>query len=198
MSDTEPPPITLAPIPTPAVPPVMAVAAPKPAKERLLLYHFTDTRNVDSIRAEGLWPLRELREKNVEIPAPGGNDWSWTEDKRRGLDGFVHLCLLTEQPMQWRATREGRIQRTAWLRIDPSVLDWDGVEYTPDVANKSGVDRIPFKQALEQNQIDVEALYDFTKADLQDREKLARRAAAERCEVLVPRRIPPALISFPS
>jgi hypothetical protein len=38
-------------------------------------YHFTDRRNLPKIREHGgLYSLAMLREMEVEVPAPGGND----------------------------------------------------------------------------------------------------------------------------
>jgi hypothetical protein len=50
------------------------------------LYHFTDRRNVPSIKAMGgLFPLSELLQKQVAIPAPGGNQWSHDADALKGM-----------------------------------------------------------------------------------------------------------------
>ncbi|WP_283196478.1 hypothetical protein [Rhizobium sp. AN80A] len=49
-----------------------------------LLYHFTDRRNLPIIKEMGgLYPLSQLHEKNVEVPAPGGNEWSRDADALR-------------------------------------------------------------------------------------------------------------------
>jgi hypothetical protein len=51
------------------------------------LYHFTDRRNLPLVRElGGLYPIAELRERKIEIPAPGGNHWSQEADGRMGMD----------------------------------------------------------------------------------------------------------------
>ena len=86
------------------------------------LYHFTDRRNLGSIRKHGgLYCLAELVRLGIKVPAPGGNDWSHAEDKRRGLDGFVHLCFRENQPMEYRAKQEGRIGDSFFLETNPRL-----------------------------------------------------------------------------
>ena len=56
------------------------------------LFHFCDTRNVPLIRKlRGLYSLEMLEKKGIEVPAPGGNDWSREADRKKGLHKFVHL-----------------------------------------------------------------------------------------------------------
>src|SRR3954470_14809416 len=66
-------------------------------------YHFTDTRNIASIKSQGgLFSLRQLRQRGILPTAPGGNQWSHEADERLGLDSYVHLCFLDQHPMEWR------------------------------------------------------------------------------------------------
>src|SRR5947208_649779 len=103
-------------------------------------YHFTDTRNLESIRAHGgLHPLATCRDEKISIAAPGGNDWSHEADERAGLDKYVHLCLRDEHPMEYRACQDGRIIKPIYLQIDPRVIQFEGIRFSPDVSNKSGV-----------------------------------------------------------
>ena len=49
-------------------------------------YHFTDRRNLTLIREfGGLFSLARLMEREIMIPAPGGNDWSHEADEKKGL-----------------------------------------------------------------------------------------------------------------
>jgi hypothetical protein len=65
------------------------------------LYHFTDRRNLDFIRKHGgLHPYADLVKMKVNIPAPGGNQWSWDADTAKGLERYVHLCFRTNHPME--------------------------------------------------------------------------------------------------
>lgn len=156
------------------------------------LYHFTDTRNVDSIREHGgLYSWRKLRDMGVEVDVPGGNDWSHEADVRIGLDDYVHLCLRANHPMEYIARhKEGRIERSIFLEIDRSVLDLDGVLFTEDVSNKRGVETRTLDEAEELIDFDVIG----GNIDYQDQDHLARLRQVEKCEILVPEFIPIDLI----
>jgi hypothetical protein len=64
-----------------------------------MLYHFTDRRNLASIRElGGVYSLVKLNKMGVQIAAPSGNDWSHEADACKGLDQFVHLCFRNTLP----------------------------------------------------------------------------------------------------
>jgi ssDNA thymidine ADP-ribosyltransferase, DarT len=156
-----------------------------------LLYHFTDRRNVPLIKKMGgLFPLSELLQKQVAIPAPGGNQWSHEADVLKGMDKYVHLCFRNNHPMEFIARQEGRITDTIFLQIHPSVLQLPGVLFTPDVSNKAGVEPVPIGEAAQL--IDFPVLY--TRTDWADPEIQQRLKQAEKCEILVPAHIPINLI----
>jgi hypothetical protein len=171
------------------------MTTPDPLKRIPFLYHFTDRRNVDLIRKlGGLYPLAELRRKGIQVPAPGGNEWSWDADGIKGFDEFVHLCFRATHPMEHAARVDGRIADSIFLMVHADVLQWDGVLFTPDVANKSGVKAYPINEAAEM--IDYEVLY--TRTDWKNAAIQQRLQQAEKCEVLVPRLIPLEMIrNFP-
>lgn len=155
------------------------------------LHHFVDTRNVNSIRElGGLYSWRKLQEMGVVVEAPGGNDWSHQADALKGLDNYVHLCLRRTHPMEYVARQEGQIERSIFLEIDRSVLDFDGVLFTDDVSNKRGVETHTLDEA--------EDLIDFDviggDIDYHDQDQLARLRQVEKCEILVPDFIPIELI----
>lgn len=155
------------------------------------LYHFTDTRNLISIRDRGgLYSWHRLQEMGVGVDVPGGNDWSHDADALKGLDNYVHLCLRANHPMEFVAKQEGRIQNSIFLNIDRAVLDFDGVLFTEDVSNKRGVETRTLDEA--------EDLIDFPviggNIDYQDQNQLARLRQVEKCEILVPDFIPIELI----
>jgi hypothetical protein len=152
-------------------------------------FHFTDPRNVPSIRKlGGLYSLRALRARGVEVPRPGGNDWSHKADAQRGLDRYVHLCFRANHPMEYLARKEGRIENSIFLAINPEVYRLDGVMFAPDASNKSGVEILSIEEALDEDLIDFEVLY--TKTDWSDPAVKARLQAAQKCELLVPDQIP--------
>jgi len=161
-----------------------------------LLFHFTDRRNLRLIRKlGGLYPLAKLKKKEVEVPAPGGNDWSQDADEMRGMDRYVHLCFRANHPMEHLARQEGRIGDTIFLQIHPEVLQWEGVKFTPGVSNKSGVSVYSVEEAKEI--IDFEVLY--TRTNWRDPDIQRRLQEAEKYEILVPKRIPLELIrNFPN
>ena len=157
-----------------------------PLSQLRWLHHFTDSRNVHWIREMGgLFSRQELKSKEAEF-FPGGNEWSLDADEMFGMDGYVHLCFRTNHPMEHKAKQEGRIERTTWLNIDPSVLRMEGVMYSHGVSNKSGMPICTIRQAIEQ--IDFEVI--CTKTDWRDPEIKARLNHAELCEVLVPKHLP--------
>ena len=158
-------------------------------KNRSSFYHFTDKRNLLSIRQHGLLSMRIIRERNV-IVAPGGNDWSLDADRRSGMDGYVHLCFFDEHPMEYLATKDGRIKESKFLKISPEVLLKEGTLITDMVANRS--DALP-KSAEEMiPKLDLKVIY--TRTDWKDPKVQERLRAARRCEILVPHSISTKLI----
>ncbi len=154
-------------------------------------YYFTDRRNLALVRKhKGLFSLAKLRELEIEIPAPGGNAWSHEADEQKGLDEYVHLCFKNNHPMEYAAHQDGRIEDSIFLRIHPEVLEFEGVKFTPDVSNKSGVVLRPIDEA--HKMIDFEVLY--TRTDWRDPDIQERLQRAEKCEILVPDKIPLELI----
>jgi ssDNA thymidine ADP-ribosyltransferase, DarT len=148
-------------------------------------YHFTDTRNLPTIRQHGLLSMSALRERNL-IVAPGGNDWSLDADKRSGMDNYVHLCFFKEHPMEYLATKEGRIQSSRFLKIDPSIIEIQGVMITNAVANRADTWPQPAEQMVAK--LDLEVIYQRT--DWKDPKIQVRLRAARLCELLIPKAIP--------
>jgi hypothetical protein len=147
------------------------------------LYHFTDVRNLPSIkRVGGLLSWYELKKKGLRPIAPGGNQVSHDEDVRRGMDRYVHLCFLSEHPMEYVARKDGRIEKSLFLKIDPQVLHIDGVKFTLDVANKSGVEAMGLAEA--DQKIDFEILY--SSMDWRDPAIMERRNRSKKYEILIP------------
>ncbi len=151
------------------------------------IWHFTDKSNLDSIQKyEGLLPLKVLNDKGIEIPVPGGNEWSQDVDKRKGLDDYVHLCFVDNHPMLFMAIQEGRIQAPIWLKIDVSAMLAPEVRFTSEVSNKSGVPILDPREAV--SKINFEALFTYT--NWKDPEIHERRNAAEKSEILIPGIVP--------
>lgn len=151
------------------------------------VWHFTDKSNLELIQEhKGLLSLAEAERRGIQIPVPGGNEWSHDADKMKGVHEFVHLAFVDDHPMLFRATQEGRIPNPIWLKIKSTILLGAGVRFCADVSNKAGVQILAAEEAKEQ--IDFDVL--FTYMDWRDPEIQARRKAAIKSEILVPDFIP--------
>jgi hypothetical protein len=152
-------------------------------------FHFTANENVASIREHGLLSMAELRQRRLRHVA-GGNALSQELDARTGMDRYVHLCFRKKHGMAHQAIEERRVSELAWFSILPEVVKTPGTMVTLDNAVARDVQAIPISHALAHMDLDV--LYtrtDWADAAIQDR---LRRA--ERYELLIPTRIPPAYI----
>lgn len=154
------------------------------------LWHFTDSSNWRSIQEHGLLSLSNLRARRIQIPMPGGNDWSQNADTLKGLDHYVHLCFVKDHPMQYRAAQEGRIENTVWLKISPAILLSRSARFSAGVSNRSDVRLLTPAEA--KNGIDFPVLFTFM--DWSDPEVLARRQRAVKSEILIPDSIPTSMI----
>ena len=154
------------------------------------LFHFTDTRNLPSIRIHGLLSRRELKERGVGIEAPGGNQWSHDADDRAGLDQFIHLCFFDDHPMDYVAKQAGHIRNSKFLGIHTNILNAPGVKMSLDVSNKAGVEVVDLLEGL--SQMDTEVVFKST--DWKDPKIKERLKSAKKYEILVPKAIPRNLI----
>lgn len=156
---------------------------------KLSFYHFTDERNLDSIRAHGLLSMRELRRRNIN-PVTGGNQWSLDADLHAGMDAYVHLCFLRQHPMEWSARQDGRIRQSRFLHISLDVLTLPEVMITDQVSNKAGVVPKPANDIIPS--LDFKVMY--TRTNWKDPAIQERRQKAKLYEILVPARVAPDLI----
>lgn len=164
------------------------------SRQHSCFYHFTDRRNLASIKAHaGILSMQALRRKKIIIPAPGGNEWSLDADRLCGMDAYVHLCFTRGHPMRYLAEKEGRITDTVWLRIHPSILQLPGVMITDEVSNKSGVVPKSVTEAL--SVLDLEVIY--TRTDWKDPAVKQRLDGADKYEVIVPDIVPIRYIQNP-
>ena len=110
----------------------------------MALYHFTDNRNIISIKKFGLlsWPL--VDSYGIEA-IKGSNQLSRELDKRKGFEEYVRLALKPYHPMLNRCLIDGRIESAFWLTIDEGVLDIPGVYYsnTNAAANRATINQDP-------------------------------------------------------
>lgn len=166
---------------------MMKPLAPPHGNEIRDLYHFTDTRNLQSIHEHGgLLPLAELRRQGIRIPAPGGSELSHRLDMERGLDEYVHLCFRPQHPMEYVARQDGRIAESVFLQVDAQVATWPDVRFASDIAYGKKAKIHAMDEAMQL--IDFEVLYTYL--DWQDGEVQNRLQRASRYELLVPHKIP--------
>lgn len=160
-----------------------------PEMRHSCLYHFTDHKNLISIKKLGLLSMRLLRQQNVAV-VPGGNRWSLDADLQFGMDAYVHLCFSDDHPMEYRA-KNADARYFKFLHVDPAVMQLPGVLFSDDVSNKRGVKRYPIQSGLDI--VDTEVLYERT--DWKNPAIKERLLKARKCEVLVPTRVPLHLVS---
>ena len=74
----------------------------------IYLYHFTDKRNIQSIkRYGGLFSWDYCKKHNITIPCQGGDYDSQQLDKRYGLEDYVRLSFCDDHPMAFRLQQSG-------------------------------------------------------------------------------------------
>lgn len=148
-------------------------------------YHFTDKKNLDSIKALGLLCTSELRRlRLLETVVTGGDATSLATDVQKGNDKYVCLCFTKKHPMYYVASQRG-VDPT-WISIDPEVIKLPGVMVTDAPSNQIGVVPQAASQALDNLHLD--AIYqriDWT----QHPEARDHRVAAEKYEILVPKKV---------
>ena len=68
--------------------------------------------------------MQAMRTEGVAAVAPGGDEISQLSDSRSGMDGYVHLCLFDQSPMEYRAREAGRemIARDVWKEPHGTTL----------------------------------------------------------------------------
>jgi hypothetical protein len=153
------------------------------------LYHFTDKRNLESIREYGILSMRSLREREIKTH-PGGNQISLEADTRFGMDGYVHMSFRDRHHMIVHAKERG--QSIVELEIKPEAILLPNAAITLDVANKGGVIPLPVDEAVLQMDLDPILKY----MDWKDPEIKPRIQTTSRYELIVPNHLPVEYIKF--
>jgi hypothetical protein len=101
-----------------------------------MLFHFTDSRNISSIKEYGLLSWQQLVSKKI-LHIPCSNELSRELDRRYFLENYVRLCVQKFHPMANVALNEGRVEYLIWLEIDQCVLNWNGTLFSPNNATSN-------------------------------------------------------------
>lgn len=164
----------------------------KASNQHKTLYHFTDEANFPSIVKNGILSKQLLRAKGLWPPAAaGGNELSWQLDQKRGIDGYVSLCMTRNHGMKYTAHKDGRLPNPRYLTINPDILLTSGTRIALGVANGNDVEILSVADAV--SRLDVEVLYKRT--NWSDPAVQSRLRAAEKYEVLIPDVVPYKLIT---
>lgn len=87
------------------------------------LYHFTDTRNIPSIKRHGgLFSWYYCKNNNINIPCQGGDYDSRELDKKYGLQDYVRLSFCDDHPMAYRLQQSGSDIIVLRIQIDVALL----------------------------------------------------------------------------
>lgn len=95
------------------------------------LYHFTDTRNIPSIKKQGgLFSWHYCDVNRINIPFPGGGTGSRYNDSKNGKVDYVRLAFNKNHPMLYIAKDDGRIDNHIWLKINREVTFFEYTEFS--------------------------------------------------------------------
>lgn len=87
-------------------------------------YHFTDRKNLQSIKKlGGLYSWNYLESNNLNYVNSGGNQESRSLDRRRNLQDYVRLSFSDNLPMKWHREQEG--YDIVLLKISLSIINDD-------------------------------------------------------------------------
>ncbi len=146
------------------------------------LYHFTDKKNIESIKQHGLLSTSELRTRGlINNVKTGGDANSLASDMAKGTDRYACLCFTNSHPMAYIAETERGLD-PVYLQIDPQILKVPGAMITNAASNQWGVERVAAATALDS--LDLEVLY--KRMDWSDPKVNARLKVAEKYEILIP------------
>lgn len=87
-------------------------------------YHFTDRRNLQSIKeCGGLYSWKYCEEHDISIPYPGGDSTSRSLDSRHGLSDYVRLSFCNDHPMKWVLEQKGYNMVLLQVSIEVACLE---------------------------------------------------------------------------
>lgn len=87
------------------------------------LYHFTDVRNIPSIKRHGgLYSWDYCDKHNITIPCQGGDKKSRDLDRKYGLQDYVRLSFCEDHPMAYRLKSAGCNIKVLKVKADVALL----------------------------------------------------------------------------
>lgn len=87
------------------------------------LYHFTDSRNIPSIKIHGgLFSWYYCQKHGITIPCQGGDYDSRELDKKYGLEDYVRLSFCNDHPMAYRLKLSGSDIIILRIKADVALL----------------------------------------------------------------------------
>lgn len=149
------------------------------------LYHFTDKKNLPSIKQRGLLCTSDLRKLGLfDQVVPGGDSNSLISDVKAGTDQYVCLCFTSNHPMCFRAAERGL--DPVYLSINPEIIKAPGVMVTDAPSNQNGV--VPVLAAQGLDNLHLDCIYNWIDWS-QNPGVRGQRILAEKYEILVPRAV---------
>lgn len=87
------------------------------------LYHFTDKRNIPSIKRHGgLFSWHYCQKNDITIPYQGGDYDSRELDKKYKLEDYVRLSFCDDHPMAYRLEQSGSDIIILKIKVDVALL----------------------------------------------------------------------------
>lgn len=103
-------------------------------------YHFTDASNISSIKKFGLYSWQYCENNNINIELPGSSEQSRQLDSRDGLQNYVRISFVKNNPMMYYALNIGRINKPVLLEIDIEVALFKHTKFSNMNATKNGAE----------------------------------------------------------
>ena len=149
-------------------------------------YHFTDSRNKNSIiQNGGLFSWWYSEQNNIPVSSHGGDFQSRNLDRRYGLENYVRMTYNSNNPMSYIATKEGRIQSLEWLTIDTKVATLRNTIFSDMNATKTG-----FKKGKDANFLKKHVKFDVVKWRNQWNPTTNEKSHYYQAEVMVKEHVP--------
>jgi hypothetical protein len=127
------------------------------------LYHFTDRRNLDSIRRNGgLFSWKYCDNHNI-TGRQGGSEQSQSLDVRHGLQDYVRLSFCDDHPMMYRLGLDG--YDLVLLKIDIQVAAFEGTRFSTINATDNGQENGPTLQDLKKVNIGATQRHYISRSD---------------------------------